>query len=285
MRPTELTRPVAAADAPTLAQLLELDRVEVDLFRSVTTFDDPQGLYGGQVMAQALRAASATVRPGFLAHSLHGYFVRPGDPNQAIVYRVHNDRDGRSYAARRVVALQSGDVLLNLSCSFHVREDGPDRQRGLSPDAPRPGEPGVQRVLTRAVGVEFRDAEPGSDLPSPTRVWVRPSDPFPDDDPNLHACMLTYVSDMCTGVFKLADFDWNVQLTSLDHALWLYRPPTPGWLLLDLAGESVAHGRAHYSGRIFDESGVLVAGLAQESLFRKIPHRRPHTIIRIPEET
>jgi acyl-CoA thioesterase-2 len=281
MRPSELT---SAATPPTLAQLLELDRIDDELFRSVTTYDDPLGLYGGQVMAQALRAASGTVRPGFLAHSLHGYFVRPGDPNQPVVYRVRHDRDGRSYAARSVAALQGGAVLLNLSCSFHVPEEGQDRQRSRPPDAPAPDAPGVERVLTRAVGVEFRDADPGSRLPSPTRVWVRVSDPFPDDDPHLHACMITYVSDMCTGAFTLADFDWNTQLTSLDHALWLYRPTRPAWLLLDLTGESVALGRAHYTGRIFDESGALVAGLAQESLFRKIPNRRAHTIIRIPEQ-
>jgi acyl-CoA thioesterase-2 len=259
--------------------LLDVERIEEGLFRSVVTFDDPHGLYGGQVMAQALRAASCTAPPGFLAHSLHAYFVHPGDAEQRVVYEVHRDRDGRSYAARRVVALQDGKVLLNLACSFHVPEEGQDRQAGPPPNAPR-----GQRVQTRAVGVEFRDGDPASALPSPARVWARITDPVLDD-PNGYACMVTYISDMCTGLFRLADFDWNVQLTSLDHALWLYRPVRPGWLLMDLAGESVAHGRGLYRGQIFDETGALVAGLAQESLFRKIPRRRPHTIKRVPEES
>jgi acyl-CoA thioesterase-2 len=165
-----------------------------------------------------------------------------------------------------------------------VPEEGIDRQAATKPSAPVPETPGLPRLATRAVGVEFRDAEPGSDLPSPARVWARVSDAVPENDPNLFECMVTYISDMCTGTFKLAAFDWHVQLTSLDHALWLYRPAPSGWLLMDLTGESIANGRAHYSGRIFDQDGVLVAGLAQESLFRKISHRRPHTIFRISEE-
>ena len=276
MRPAEL---IAGARPVVLAELLELEPLENRLFRSVTTVDDPQGLYGGQVMAQALRAASATIRPGFEAHSLHAYFVRPGDSHQRVVYRVYPDRDGRSYSARRVMAMQDGDVLLNLACSFHVPEDGPDRQVAEPPDAPR-----GPRVVTRAFGVEFRDAEVESALPSPPRVWARVCDPVPEDDPNLYACMVTYISDMCTGLFRLADFDWHVRLTSIDHALWLYRRPRPGWLLMDLHGESVANGRGLYRGQIFDETGALVAGLAQESLFRKSAQPRAHTIRRTPED-
>lgn len=278
MRPAEL---IADAALPvTLAALLELEPLEEDLFRSVVTVDDPQGLYGGQVMGQALRAASATVRPGFGAHSLHAYFVRPGDPNRRVVYRVQRDRDGRSYSARRVVAVQAGEVLLTLACSFHVSEEGQDRQATQPPIAPR-----GQLLQTRAFGVEFRDGEPDSALPSPARAWVRVGDPVPADDPNLYACMITYVSDMCSGLFRLAEFDWRLQLTSLDHTLWLYRRTRPGWLLMDLAGESVAHGRGLYRGQIFDETGTLVAGLAQESLFRKSSRPRSHTIRRVPEES
>jgi acyl-CoA thioesterase-2 len=277
MRPAELI--AAAAPPTTLAALLELEQLEDGLFRSVVTVDDAQGLYGGQVMAQALRAASATVRQGFEAHSLHAYFVRPGDARRRVVYHVYRDRDGRSYAARRVVAVQAGEVLLNLACSFHVPEIGQDRQVAPPPDSPR-----GQLLKTRAFGVEFRDGEPESPLPSPARVWARVSDAVPEDDPNLFACMITYISDMCSGLFRLAEFDWDVQLTSIDHALWLYRRARPGWLLMDLAGESVARGRGLYRGHIFDEAGVLVAGLAQESLFRKIATPRPHTIKRVQEE-
>jgi acyl-CoA thioesterase-2 len=200
------------------------------------------------------------------------------------VFRVYRDRDGRSYAARRVVALQGGEVLLNLSASFHIPEDGPDRQIGPPPTAPRPEELDGLRLRTRAVGVDFRDADPDSGLPSPSRVWARVTEPVPDDR-HLYACMITYISDMCTGLFRLADFDWHVQLTSIDHSLWLYREARPGWLLVDLVGESVSGGRGLYRGRIYDEAGVLVAGLAQESLFRRISTPRPHTIRRMAEES
>jgi acyl-CoA thioesterase-2 len=271
-------------EASTLAELVEVERLDRDLFRSLATVQDVQGLYGGQVMAQALRAAGATVAPGYLAHSMHAYFVRPGDPGEPVIFRTTATRDGRSYAARRVVAVQHAEVLLELSCSFHVPEEGPDLQAATTPAAATPGPLAGQRVATRAFGVEFRDAQPESELPSPTRVWARVADPVPDPDPHLHACMIAYVSDMCSGLFTLADFDWHVQLTSIDHALWFYRPAPSGWLIMDLAGESVAHGRGHYRGRLFDESGVLVAGLAQESLFRKIARRRPHTIVRQAEQ-
>ncbi|GAB2483543.1 acyl-CoA thioesterase [Jatrophihabitans fulvus] len=271
--------------APSLTRLLELDDIDRDIYRSTELWDDPEGLYGGQVMAQALRAASLTVRAEYLPHSLHAYFVRPGNPLEPVVYRVQRDRDGRSYAARRVVALQFGKTLFSMSCSFHVPEDGPDSQAEPAPPAPDPDAPGTGRLRTRAVGVEFRDADQGSDLPTPARVWVRPAAPGIADDPHLFGCFVTYVSDMCTGLFRIAPFDWNVRLTSIDHALWLYRPARPDWLLMDLAGESVGRGRGLYRGRIFDRDGTLVAGLAQESLFRRLPQGRRHTIVRVPERS
>ena len=267
-----------------LGEVLDLERIEDDLFRSTATFHDPEGVYGGQVLAQALRAASLTVPEGFIAHSLHGYFVRPGDPTVPIVFTVHRDRDGRSYAARRAVAVQGGEVLLNLSASFQVPEESPDVQGPTLPAVAMPRDLSRHRVLTRAVGVEFLDAEPDSELPTPACVWARITDDAIAEDPNLSASMITYVSDMCSGVFKLVDFDWNVTLTSIDHALWLYRPTKPKWLLLDLRGESVSNGRAFYRGHIFDQDGVLVAGLAQESLYRKRDRPRPVTIKRVLEE-
>jgi acyl-CoA thioesterase-2 len=271
-----------AADV-TLTELLELERVEVDLYRSITTLSDPEGLYGGQVLAQALRAASLTVPDGFAAHSLHGYFVRPGDAKRPVAMQVHRDRDGRSYAARRVVAVQGGEVLLNLAASFHVPEPGPDRQGPCMPAVAAPADVARHKVLTRAAGVEFLDAEPDSALPVPASVWARVTDEVIGDDPNLWACMIAYISDMCTGLFKLVDFDWNVQLTSIDHALWLFRLAKPQWLLLDLQGQSVADGRGFYRGHVFDADGVLIAGLAQESLYRKTDRPRPQTIRRTRE--
>jgi acyl-CoA thioesterase-2 len=282
MRPRGVAR--TAADY-TLTEVLELEAIETDLFRSAATFHDPEGLYGGQVLAQSLRAASRTVGSGFLAHSLHAYFIRPGDPLRRVLFTVHRDRDGRSYAARRVIAVQDGEVLLNLSASFHVPEEGPDEQGPRRPGVPSPRDVAGNKVLTRAAGVEFLDAEPGAALPTPAWVWARVTDEAIDDDPNLWACMITYISDMCTGLFKLADFDWQVRLTSLDHALWLFRPARPQWLLLQLLGESVSNGRGFYRGNIFDQDGVLVAGLAQESLYRKMDHLRPQTIRRLTEDS
>ena len=277
MRPLEIA---GAAAGIRLSDLLELEPVEVDLFRPVTLCDDPEGLYGGQVLAQALRAASLTVGDGFVAHSLHGYFVRQGDPRRSLLLRVSRDRDGRSYAARRVLAVQDGAVLLNVLASFHRGEDGPDVQGPVAPRVSRPEELVGHEISTRALGVVFRDAQPAPVVPTPERFWARVADDVPASDPNLWACMVTYVSDMCTGVFTLADFDWNVSLTSIDHSLWFHRLTAPQWLLLDLHGESVAHGRAMYRGHVFDESGVLVAGLAQESLYRRRSGPRPWTIRR-----
>ena len=123
-------------------------------------------------------------------------------------------------------------------------------------------------------------AEPDSALPTPAAVWARVTNESIGDDPNLWACLVTYISDMCTGLFKLVDFDWNVRLTSIDHALWLVRLAKPRWLLLDLRGQSAANGRGFYRGQLYDQDGVLVAGLAQESLYRKTDRPRPQTISR-----
>jgi acyl-CoA thioesterase II len=281
----ECARPSVRRSAAevSLGELLDLERVEVDLYRSTATFHDPEGLYGGQVLAQSLRAASLTVPDGFVAHSLHGYFVRPGDAKRPVVLQVYRDKDGRSYAARRVVVVQGGEVLLNLAASFHVPEQGPNRQGPQMPVVPPPTDLARHKVLTRTAGVEFLDAEPDSALPTPASLWARVADEVIGDDPNLWACMVTYISDMCTGLFKLVDFDWNVRLTSIDHALWLFRLAKPRWLLLDLQGQSVANGRGFYRGHVFDQDGVLVASLAQESLYRKMNRPRPQTVRRMRE--
>jgi acyl-CoA thioesterase-2 len=268
-----------APQPPSLADLLQLEEVTQDLYRTTAIFDDPFGLYGGQVAAQALRAASGTVSAAHRAHSLHGYFVRPGNPRRPVVFSVYRDHDGRSYAARRVIAQQNGAVILNLAASFHIPESGPDLQSSRMPEARPPGQLAAHRLSTRVPGVDFRDADPGAAMPVPARIWAR-ADGEAGDDPHLAACMLTYVSDMFTGLFTLAEPDEHVSLVSLDHALWFYRPVPPGWLLMDLTGESVANGRGMYTGRIFDADGVLIAGLAQESLFRRTPAAHPRRISR-----
>lgn len=273
---------VESVDPVSLASILDLERLDQDLYRSTATFWDHGSVYGGQALAQALRAAARTVLDGFVAHSLHGTFIRAGDPQRPILFEVTRDRDGRSYCARRVVARQGGLILLNALASFHAHEPGPDSQAASLPAVPMPEDVASFGVATRARGIEFRDANPESTLPVPSTVWARAIDePGLYDDPNLIACLIAYVSDMCTGVYTLVDFDWNVRLTSLDHSLWFLRPMTSEWMLLDLQGESVHQGRGLYRGRVFDTTGRQLAALTQESLYRALDRPRPETIRRV----
>jgi len=260
---------------PALLDLLTLEEIDRDLYRASTLFADPYGLYGGQVAAQALRAATLTVEGEQQAHSLHGYFLRRGNPLRPVVFQVHRDRDGRSYAARRVIALQDGEVIFNMAASFHRCEDGPDVQAASMPTGPAPAQLRDFGLDTRTVGIDFRDAR-ADDLARPSRFWARSLEPVGDDQ-HLHACVLTYVSDMFSGLFDMAELDESTALTSLDHAIWFYRPVNLNdWVLTDLVGESLSDGRGHYFGRMFSADGTLVAGLAQESLFRKVEgHRLP----------
>ncbi|GAA3617990.1 acyl-CoA thioesterase II [Kineosporia mesophila] len=289
-----------AITALTLLDLLTLEELDTDLYRTSVLHPDPYGLFGGQVAAQTLRAAGLTVTADRGVHSLHGYFLRPGDPGRPVVFEVHRDRDGRSYSARRVVARQGGQVIFNLAASFHVPEDGPDVQAGKMPDEPLPG-PDTTGLRAGTIGIDFfeapgglpgrRNAEPwwepalpGERRPDarPSRVWARPQIRIPDD-PHLHACVLTYLSDVLTGLSTLAVPSPDTLLTSLDHAIWFHRPVDMNdWVLMDLTGHSLAAGRGMYSGRIFSADGRLVAGLAQESLFRKNPTgaRRPRRVTR-----
>ncbi|GAB3238353.1 acyl-CoA thioesterase II [Kineosporia babensis] len=263
-----------------------MEEIDTDLYRSNTVYPDPYGLFGGQVAAQALRAAGYTVAGDRPAHSLHGYFLRPGDPSRPVIFEVHRDRDGRSYSARRVVARQGGQVVLNLAASFHQPEDGPDLQAEVMPDEALPDEallgealPGNgSRLEADTVGIDFFEAgrRPESDPAArPSRVWARAQTPIPDE-PHLQACVLTYLSDILTGLSTLTTPAPTMLLTSLDHAIWFHRPVDLNtWVLMDLTGHSIAAGRGMYSGRLFSEDGRLVAALAQESLYRPNPVGKP----------
>jgi len=259
---------------PGLADVLALERIEADLFRSCVVFDDPYGLYGGQVAAQALRAAAETVPGGRHPHSLHGYFLSRGDPSRRVLLTVSRDRDGRSYSNRRVIAVQNGVVIFNMAASFHIAEDGPDFQGHHRPAVSAP-EDGIDiSGRTRMLGIEVRVPEqPSKGQEWPSRVWMRSSQPL--GDPVLHACALTYVSDMFTGLATVPGISGVGPVTSLDHAVWFYRGVAlDDWVLMDLQPESTAGGRGMYTGRIFGRDGTLAAGIAQESLFRP-GKRRP----------
>ncbi|MCW2616705.1 MAG: Choloyl-CoA hydrolase [Frankiales bacterium] len=247
-----------------LLDVLALEQLDRDLHRSRVLLEEPHPLYGGQVFAQALLAAAASVPQGRLPHSAHGYFLRPGDSGRPVVFAVERDRDGRSFSARRVVARQHGEVILNLSASFHEAEaDAPD-EAGI----PVPVAPGTLEVSRphRLVGVEQRLVHQPH-VTWPTQAWMRCLEPMPDD-PALHAAVLAYLSDMNTGLGSLAS-SRHRDLSTLDHTVWFHRPVRADlWMLMDLQARAVSEGRGLYTGAIWTEDGVLAASLAQESLYR-----------------
>jgi acyl-CoA thioesterase-2 len=251
-----------------LLELLTLERIEDNFFRAAALRSEPVGLYGGQVAAQALRAAFATVPAGRHPHSCHGYFLSRGDASRPVLLIVHRDRDGGSYSNRRVIAVQEGTVIFNLAASFHVAEDGTDYQAHSAPAVTPPEELPDSTAWLPLVGVDMRIPEqPWPDQAWPSRAWLRARDPLADD--TLHACALTYVSDMFSGLAAVPGAPRSGGLTSIDHAVWFYRQvPLDDWVLIDLQPESTAGGRGMYTGRIFGRDGRLAAGIAQESLFR-----------------
>lgn len=271
--PSLLSRPGGGAppEGVRLTDLLALEQVDDDLFRTTATLDEPFSLYGGQVAAQALTAAGRTVAADRPPHSLHGYFLRAGDAGRPTAFRVHRERDGRSYSARRVVATQDGETVFTLSASFHTGEDGRDLTFSPAPDAaPADGLPAVR--LPRLVSVEAREpVQPYPDSVWPTRFWARCTAPL-GDDPLVHAAALTYLSDVLSGLAPFRDAD-GAPMSSLDHAVWFHRPARmDAWTLLDLVPRTVASGRGWYTGTLTAADGSLCASLTQEQLFRR---RRP----------
>ncbi|MFI5956039.1 acyl-CoA thioesterase [Cryptosporangium sp. NPDC051539] len=249
-----------------IVDLFRLDEVGPDHFRASTVYDDPRPMFGGQPVAQALRAAGLTVPDERLPHSLHAYFLRGGDARQPIDYRVDRDRDGRSYSARRVTALQGDDLIFTMSCSFTMPADGPDLDvDAVAAPVPPAGKPvGMGRLASMETVLP---PSPYPDSEWPTRYWVRCTARLPDD-PLLHACVLAYVSDVSNGTAPYHD-EAARSGSSLDHALWLHRPVRADeWVLLDLVPHTIAEGRGFYSGTMRTVDGTLVASIAQESLFR-----------------
>jgi acyl-CoA thioesterase-2 len=201
-------------------------------------------------------------------HSLHCYFLRAGDPLKPVVYHVHRDRDGRSYSARTVSAMQGGREILTMSASFHVLEHGPDVQSVTLPEVPDPEDPACRPFTGRTLDIVYRDPSDGPRDHMIRRVWAKAAVDL-GSDPLLHACVVTYISDMFTGLFSLVPRRDDVALSSLDHAIWFMRDArADDWLFMELHGESLHGGRGLYSGDMYDGSGVLIAKLIQESLFR-----------------
>lgn len=274
MRPVTVNEPaILAPTEGTVLDLLDLEEIDRDLFRVRMVFDDVYALYGGQVAAQALLAAGRTVPEGRVPHSLHGYYLRLGDASRPTIFRVDRDRDGRSFSARRVVAVQGGEVIFNMSASFHVPEKGTDIDAEPMPAA-GPPETMIDYVFPRLFSFEGRTekpVEPGEDFP--TRCWARCTAALPDD-PLTHAVILTYLSDSMAG---LAPFHTPTARSgsSLDHAVWFHRPiRLDEWVLMDHVPRTIAGGRGWYTGTIHTRDGRLGASLTQEALFRA-PREHP----------
>ncbi|WP_068396077.1 acyl-CoA thioesterase [Kribbia dieselivorans] len=262
----ELTQQILEAGPQALADMLDLERIEQNLFRANYVFDEPHSLFGGQVLAQALVAAGRTVDEDRPAHSLHAYFLRAGDPKRPLVLEVFRDRDGRSFSARRVVAVQNGEVILNLSCSFALEQEGLDVQPIAAPDVPGPGHTERMPRLFSFEVAQTSESAPRTRIPE--RIWGRCLADL-GDDTLLHAAALTYFSDISAGIVRF-ETDVDRLGPSLDHALWFHAPArADDWLLLDLAPNRVLGGRGLYSGGLYTPAGELVVSVAQEQLFRR----------------
>lgn len=277
-----------------LLSLLELEALEVNLFRGTSRDIGSAQVFGGQVLGQALTAAAATVE-GRIVHSLHAYFLRRGDFNAPIVYEVDRSRDGQSFTNRRVIAIQHGEQIFNMTASFQIVEDGLDHQIDMSkvpppeelPDmveALRPMFPHlpqrVQRFVEQPRPFEFRMVQP-VDFVKPRKtaperqVWFRAVGKLPDDE-MLHRRLLAYVSDFylldtATLPHGASFLSSTIVMASIDHAMWFHRPlRVDDWLLYDLDSPSASGARGFGRGSIFARDGRLVASTAQEGLVRVV---------------
>ncbi|MDX6283893.1 MAG: acyl-CoA thioesterase [Kribbellaceae bacterium] len=266
-----------------LVELLDLEKIDADLFRGRQPQTTAQRVFGGQVLGQALAAAGRTVGEDRIVHSLHGYFLRPGDTSVPIEYHPELIRDGRSFSSRRVVATQRGKTIFYMSASFQVPEPGLDHADKMPGDLVPPEEaPTLASVFEAASGRTAEDwnkewAALDVRLAGVTgrQFWIRASGKLADD-PALHACVLAYASDLTLLGASLLPHgiiigDRRIQPASIDHALWFHRPfRADEWLLYDQASPSASGARGFATGRLFSQDGRLVASVAQEGLIRPI---------------
>jgi acyl-CoA thioesterase-2 len=275
-----------------LLTILDLEQIEVNIFRGVSPSDSMQRVFGGQVAAQALVAAGRTVPADRHLHSLHAYFLRPGDPSIPIVYEADRIRDGRSFTTRRVVAVQHGKAIFHLSASFQIEEPGVDHQ-GEMPAAPDPetlptveqmraaagiptpnGWQGVRPIDLRYVGSPPWLSDVAIEPVNHQQVWIKANGKMPDD-PLLHVCAVTYASDMTLldSVLLANGLTWQddrgLQIASMDHAMWFHRPfRADDWLLYDQSSPSASGGLGLAIGRLFTRDGRHVVSVVQEGLLR-----------------
>jgi acyl-CoA thioesterase II len=276
-----------------LLDLLDLEQIEVNIFRGRSPDDSRQRVFGGQVAGQALVAAGRTVPEDRPVHSLHAYFIRPGDPSVPLVYLVDRVRDGRSFTTRRVSAVQHGQAIFTLSASFHHPEPGPEHADPM-PDVPPPEaverrQDRLARVLgelpavaredpfdVRSIGPLPIEAERDPSLrTTKSQVWLRVDGELPDD-PLLHVCLMTYASDMTLLDSLLIGHgrywgDGHTVGASLDHAMWFHRPfRADRWLLYAQDSPVASGARGLARGEVYTAGGELVVSVVQEGLIRTI---------------
>lgn len=276
-----------------LVALLDIEQLDTDLYRGARQPGGVGRVFGGQVIAQALQAAQRSTEAPKIAHSLHAYFMRPGNEDYPIIFRVVRDFEGRSFATRRVVAMQQGKPILNMAASFQTPEEGVHHQDAM-PDVPGPDElkpeselrreriddipEKFRRHLLRARPIEIRPVHPRAwfnpeKQPGVQHSWMRLVAPI-DDDMAMHRAILAYASDMSLlGTSLLPHgMTWithNLQTASLDHALWFHEPfRADEWLLYTCDSPWAGHARGFNRGKVFTQDGRLVASAAQEGLIR-----------------
>ncbi|OWU85268.1 hypothetical protein ATO6_09620 [Oceanicola sp. 22II-s10i] len=278
-----------------LTRILDVEQIEQNFFRGIATPEGTGRSFGGQVIGQALAAATRTVDPDRAAHSLHAYFMRPGNAAQPVLYRIERDRDGGSFNTRRVVAIQNGQPILNMAASYQVSEPGLHHQEEM-PDVPPPDDllneqqlaekyaanlpEGYGKFLRKERPIEVRPCEPRPPFQDAGKIlqqhsWMRARIAMPDD-PALHRAALAYTSDM--GIIGssltrngVSFGRRDLMVASLDHALWMHDDMRMDeWLLYVMDSPWTGNARGFARGRIFTQDGRLVANVAQEGLIRQI---------------
>ena len=269
-----------------IQEILDLEQLEVNIYRG-SVFSPQSGFlqrtFGGHVAGQSLVSAVRTVDPQYQVHSLHGYFLRPGDARERTVFIVERTRDGGSFTTRRVNAIQHGEIIFSMGASFQTDQEGIHHQDAMPAAPPPDGLPGLNsiKVFDDAGFKQFEEWDvcivprerlqlvPGK--ASQQQVWFRHRDPLPDD-PVLHICALAYMSDLTLlGSAQVTHLDVrkHLQVASLDHAMWFMRAfRADEWLLYDQSSPSASGGRALTQGKIFTQTGEMVAAVVQEGLTR-----------------
>lgn len=275
-----------------LVGLLDLEAIETDIFRGLSPQVALQRVFGGQVAGQALVAAGRTVDSERLVHSLHSYFIRPGDPSVPIIYTVERIRDGQSFSVRRVSAIQHGKPIFILSASFQLPQGGIDHQAEMPAAPPPESLPtlaqryegfdelwSVMRQIPQPFDVRYVDDPPwvqrsqGPRENQPHRIWLKADGTLPDD-PLLHVCVVTFASDMNLldsvlihhGLAARLD---PISMASLDHAMWFHRQfRADDWLLYVSSSSSASGGRGLATGQFYSRDGRLVASVTQEGMIR-----------------